>query len=146
MRLYTLIENTACREGLAAEHGLSLFLETERHRVLFDAGQSGAFADNAAKMGVDLGTADFAVLSHGHYDHGGGLGRFLQINPTAPVYVNQDAFGLHHNAAGKYIGLDEKLRDSGRLIRTGDEFAIAPGVTSLPAMTGPGPFPSAASA
>lgn len=129
MRLHTLIENTACGADLAAEHGLSLLIETERHRILFDAGQSGAFADNAAKMGVDLSSVDFAVLSHGHYDHGGGMERFLEVNPTAKIYVNQNAFGACHNAAGKYIGLTDSLRESGRLILTGDEHVIAPGVT-----------------
>ena len=51
MKIWTLMENTAC-SGLAAEHGLSLYIETGTHKILFDAGQSGAFADNAEKMGI----------------------------------------------------------------------------------------------
>ena len=141
MRLHTLIENTSARDDLAAEHGLSLMIETAHHRILFDAGQSGAFADNGSKMGIDLATVDFAVLSHGHYDHGGGMGRFLEANGHAPVYVNQNAFGQHHNAAGKYIGLDNALRDSGRLILTGDELEVAPGVTLLTCNDRPTRFP-----
>ena len=54
MKIYTLLENTTCRENLAAEHGLSLYIETGSHNILFDTGQTGAFADNAEKMGVDL--------------------------------------------------------------------------------------------
>ena len=77
MKLWVLMENTACREDLAKEHGLSLYLQTGERHILFDAGQSGAFADNARAMGVDLEQVDTAVLSHGHYDHGGGLNRFL---------------------------------------------------------------------
>ena len=142
MRLYTLIENTACRDDLAAEHGLSLFIETDDLRILFDAGQSGAFADNAAKMGVDLRSADCAVLSHGHYDHGGGLERFRKIHPAAPIYVNRDAFGGHYNAAGKYIGLDTGLRDCGQLRLTGDALEIAPGVTIVTCNDRPRPFPA----
>ena len=92
MKVVTLMENTVCREGFRCEHGLSLYLETGNHKILFDAGQSAAFAENAEKLGVDLSKVDFAVLSHGHYDHGGGLGKFLQIHPKAPVYVSRYAF------------------------------------------------------
>lgn len=129
MKITTLIENTTCSPDLTAEHGLSLFVETKTHTFLFDAGQTTAFADNARKLGVDLGAADFAVLSHGHYDHGGGLLRFLERNRRAKVYVNQNAFGCHCNGTGKYIGLDHRLRTSDRLVLTGDSCTIAPGLT-----------------
>ena len=129
MKITTLIENTTISPAYAAEHGLSLFVETEGTRFLFDAGQSGAFADNAWKLGIDLKTADFAVLSHGHYDHGGGMARFLERNRRAKIYVNQHAFESYHNGTQKYIGLDRRLRDSHRLVLTGDEHAIAPGLT-----------------
>lgn len=129
MKIWTLMENTACREGLQAEHGLSLYIETGKHRILFDAGQSGAFADNAEKLGVDLSRVDLAVLSHGHYDHGGGLERFLAKNVTAPIYVNQYAFQPHYNGADKYIGLAPALAECGRLIPVGDELEIGEGLT-----------------
>lgn len=128
MKITTLVENTAISPDLTAEHGLSLFVETENSRFLFDAGQSGAFADNARKLGVDLKTADFAVLSHGHYDHGGGMARFLEINRRAKIYVNQNAFKSYYNGTEKYIGLDPRLRESPRLVLTGDEYTIAPGL------------------
>lgn len=120
MRIVVLMENTACREDLAAEHGLSLYLETGDHKVLFDMGQSEAFADNAERLGVDLAQVDLAVLSHGHYDHGGGLRRFLQINGTAPVYVSPHAFGHHHNGMGRYIGLDQTMEGHPRLVPAED--------------------------
>ena len=129
MKITTLIENTACAPWLTAEHGLSLFVEAAGHRFLFDAGQSGAFADNARKLHIDLRSAEFAVLSHGHYDHGGGMTQFLSKNRTAKIYVNQNAFGGHYNGAGRYIGLSDELRSSSRLILTGDEYTIAPGLT-----------------
>ena len=129
MKITTLIENTSISPNLTAEHGLSLFVETEDIRFLFDAGQTGTFADNARKLGVDLKTADFAVLSHGHYDHGGGMGRFLELNRRAKIYVNENAFGGYHNGVQKYIGLDPRLRENPRLVLTGDEYAIGPGLT-----------------
>ena len=129
MRVVTLLENTVCEENLVCEHGLSLYIETPQLRILFDAGQTDAFARNAEKLGIDLSKVDFAVLSHGHYDHGGGLGRFLEINPTAPVYLHKDAFMPHYNGAEKYIGLDESLLGNDRLIFTDGTVQPAPGVT-----------------
>lgn len=129
MRVVTLVENTACREDLAFEHGLSLYIEACGKKILFDAGQSGAFADNAEKLGIHLKEVDFAVLSHGHYDHGGGLARFLEINKTAPVYLRREAFGGHYNGTAKYIGLDETLKASDRLVFAPDVLEIAPGIT-----------------
>lgn len=129
MKLVTLIENTTGCEALACEHGLSLYIESGSHRLLFDAGQSGAFARNAEKLGVDLKTVDLAVLSHGHYDHGGGLARFLRINDHAPVYLSQYAFDSHYNASGNAIGLDPALKESGRLRFTRGKTPLAPGLT-----------------
>ena len=140
MTITVLTENTACRESLTCEHGLSLYIEACGKRILFDAGQSAAFADNAEKLGIDLSTVDFAVLSHGHYDHGGGLKRFLEINETAPVYLRQDAFGCHRNAEGRYIGLSQELKSSPRLIFTGDSLEIAPGITLFSCNGLPRPF------
>lgn len=119
MKIWVLTENTASREDILAEHGLSLYIETGDRRILFDMGQTDAFARNAGTMGIDLSRVDLAVVSHGHYDHGGGLETFLEINPHAPVYVSRYAFGGYYNAAGKYIGLDPKLKHSGRLIPGG---------------------------
>ena len=125
MKFWTLIENTTAWEDLACEHGLSLYIEAGGHRILFDAGQTGAFADNAEKMGIDLSKVDLCVLSHGHYDHGGGLKRFLEINDHAPVYVNRHAFGDYFNGEEKYIGLDAELLCEERILFAGDNRTIS---------------------
>lgn len=142
MKVTTLIENTTCRDDLTCEHGLSLYIETENHRILFDAGQTGAFAVNAEKLGIDLRQVNFAVLSHGHYDHGGGLSRFLEINRTASVYLNRDAFLPHWNGTTKYIGLDPSLLDCGRLIFTEDRLEIAQGIHLYTCNSKTRPFPA----
>ncbi len=131
MKLVTLMENTSCREDLGCEHGLSLYLEMGDHKILFDAGQSDAFAVNAEKLGVDLQNVDFAVLSHGHYDHSGGLGKFLEINGAAPVYVSCWAFEPHYNAAGKYLGVDLSLQQNRRIRSVAKKTELAAGITLL---------------
>ena len=105
MKIISLLENTTRREDMLTEHGLSLYIETDTHKILFDMGQTDAFYENAKTLGVDISAVDFAVVSHGHYDHGGGLAKFLEVNSHAPVYIMRDAFLPHYNAKGKYIGL-----------------------------------------
>ena len=96
MIVKVLAENTTSSEALGSEHGLSLYIETETHKILFDTGASGLFAENAEKMGVDLTRVDLAVISHGHYDHGGGLKTFLGINNRAKIYLHHMAFEPHY--------------------------------------------------
>lgn len=129
VKVSVLIENTAREASLTVEHGLSLYIETGAQRLLFDTGATGAFADNAHKMGVDLSRVDALILSHGHYDHGGGIEAFLRYNSSAPVYLSRHAFGEHYNGAGKYIGLPLHLQDCPRLIPVEDTLTLFPGVT-----------------
>ena len=129
MKLVTLMENTACRDDLTAEHGLSLYIEAAGRRILFDAGQSDAFIGNAEQLGVDLSGVDLCILSHGHYDHGGGLAAFLAVNDHAPVYLSRHAFEPHYNGSSKYIGLDGELARSDRLVFTSGDLALGEGLS-----------------
>lgn len=124
MKIYSLIENTPYSENYAAEHGLSLYIETSNHKILFDFGQTSAFAENAKKLNIDLDAVDLAILSHGHYDHGGGIATFLSLNDHAAIYVNRHAFGAHYHGPDRYIGLDSSLAQSDRLIYTDDVLKI----------------------
>jgi 7,8-dihydropterin-6-yl-methyl-4-(beta-D-ribofuranosyl)aminobenzene 5'-phosphate synthase len=87
-----LVENTANRQGLLAEHGLAFWIERGDRRILFDTGQGMALAHNADKLGIDLSTASDVVLSHGHYDHTGGLLAALPLFSRATVYAHLTAF------------------------------------------------------
>ena len=88
MNITSLLENTTAHSDVAVEHGLSLYIETEQHKLLFDMGQTNLFAKNAVVLGVDLSSVDIAVLSHGHYDHGGGLLTFLEQNKTKFLIIS----------------------------------------------------------
>lgn len=128
MKIYTLMENTACRKDLASEHGLSLYIEVGDKKLLFDAGQSAAFAENAENMGIDLSQVDAAILSHGHYDHSGGLTRFLECNAHASVYLTPEALEPHYHAI-RYIGVSPTLADHPRLRFVRENTTLFPGIT-----------------
>ena len=87
----TLVEDTASAAGLLGEHGLSFWVEYGNQRVLFDTGQTDLLVENAKLLGVNLAKAEAIVLSHGHYDHTGGLAAVLDIAPRAIVYVHPAA-------------------------------------------------------
>lgn len=129
MKLYTLLENTSYNADLHTEHGLSLYLEACGHKILFDAGQTDAFAYNAKLLGVDLSAADIAILSHGHYDHGGGMIYFLGLNDRASLYIHKNAFGQRYNGRGEFIGLNEALRNNSRIKYTSGLTVLADGLT-----------------
>lgn len=110
VRIITLMENTQGEEGCAFEHGLSLYIETEKHKILADTGATGAFAENAEKLGVDLSSVDMVVLSHGHYDHSGGILTFTEKNRHARIYMQQKATGDFYHGE-RYIGIDRRIPD-----------------------------------
>jgi 7,8-dihydropterin-6-yl-methyl-4-(beta-D-ribofuranosyl)aminobenzene 5'-phosphate synthase len=87
-----LVENTVSREELRAEHGLSVLIETPHGQILWDTGQSPLFIENARKMGVQIENISSIALSHGHYDHTGGLSAILALNPRMKVYGHPDIF------------------------------------------------------
>ncbi|MBQ9944081.1 MAG: MBL fold metallo-hydrolase [Clostridia bacterium] len=127
MRFTVLCENTSARPGIVAEHGFSLLIEGDHLKVLFDMGQTNVFAANAAAMNLSLADVNYAVLSHGHYDHSGGIKTFLEQNPNAPVYVPQLAFGDYYNADDAFIGVDPSLKCHPRIRYTGDFTPLSPG-------------------
>lgn len=124
LRIKTLLENTQARSDALTEHGLSLYIETERHKLLFDMGQSDKFAQNARLLSVDLSAVDIAVLSHGHYDHGGGLAHFMELNHSAKVYLSRYAFEPHYAGTERYIGIDPALAGNPRLVPVADHIQL----------------------
>jgi 7,8-dihydropterin-6-yl-methyl-4-(beta-D-ribofuranosyl)aminobenzene 5'-phosphate synthase len=109
LRIITLSENTAGIPGVIAEWGLSVLVETDDVKVLFDTGASTSVPHNVRMFGVELSTIDKIVLSHGHYDHTGGLkGVLQQVGKKVDVIANDDVFGDKWICVGdykRYIGV-----------------------------------------
>ncbi len=128
MIVKTLVENTSLSQNYGHEHGLSLYLETKDHSILFDVGASDLFLENAKKLGVTIADIDFLVISHGHYDHGGGLEAFLRENSKAEVFIHEQAFGKHYKVGQdgelNFIGLDNELQQYKQITFTSDRLLI----------------------
>lgn len=110
MKITVLMENTTTRDDLHAQHGLSLFIETQNHKVLLDTGASDLTWENAATLGIDVSKADTLVLSHGHYDHSGGLYTIGKANPDMKIYMQKTAIGQFYHGE-HYIGIDPRIKD-----------------------------------
>ncbi len=108
----TLVDNIAS-ENLVSEHGLSFWIEYNNRHILFDAGQSDIIVKNAKLLGIKLADTDAIVISHGHYDHTGGLATVLDIAPKATVYMHPAAFKLKFSRKGnrvKTIGISDSIK------------------------------------
>lgn len=102
MEITTLVENTKRDDRFHEEFGLSFYLTVNGKHILYDMGESDKFIKNALALGINLSQVDFAVISHAHFDHGGGLEHFFKINNKANVYVCENIDGEYYasNAAG----------------------------------------------
>lgn len=127
MKITALVENKSNCD-LTPVHGLSLYIETERHKLLFDLGPDDTLLKNAEKRGIDLGEVDTVIISHGHADHGGALAAFLKVNHTARVYIQRRAFEKHFSKSLGFVkvpvGLDRKLTDHPQVTLVDGEYRI----------------------
>ena len=137
LRITALVENTATGVGMLAEHGLAFWIEADDRRILFDTGQGLVLRHNAGKLGADLNSADAVVLSHGHFDHTGGLREVLQLGGRPAVYLHPAALAPKYARSKKpphrEIGIPDlseaTMRDLAReVVFTPNPTEIAPGL------------------
>lgn len=127
MKIVNLMENTTGSHGCLSEHGLSFYIETPKHRLLMDTGASDAFLANARMLGIDLTQVDTVILSHGHYDHSGGILPFVQNNPSAKIYMQKTAGDDYYHckeASARYIGIDKAILKLPQLILVEGDYRI----------------------
>ena len=103
MKLSFLVDNKTEHSNCQAEWGLSIFVESCGHKILFDTGCSDMFTRNAKAMEIDLTQAEAVLISHGHFDHTEGMPAFVEINKTAPIYIHKNAFSVFHGTEGDKI-------------------------------------------
>lgn len=112
LKLTILAENKVRKSNLLAEHGLSIWIELDDKFFLFDAGQSDVYLTNAYKLGIDVTCADSIILSHGHYDHGGGL-LYFPSKTAAKLIAHPSAFkrkvSRQDNGQLAFAGLPKNL-------------------------------------
>ena len=99
IRLTVVVDNRAA-EGLVAEHGFALHLETPEGNILLDTGQKDALMPNLAALAIDPGKVSRLVLSHGHYDHTGGVAELLSLNRDIELYLHAAVFQPRYSLDG----------------------------------------------
>lgn len=123
MKITILMEDTCGNPKCKYEHGLSIYVETPNHKLLLDTGATGAFIENAEKLGIDLTQVDTVVLSHGHYDHSGGIMKFAELNPHADIYMQVTATGEYYHGE-RYIGIDKRIAELPQIHFVEDDYRI----------------------
>ena len=134
MKWTVLSDNRSSDSCLSTEHGLSILLQTERHKILLDTGASDVFIRNAELLGVDLSNVDYVFISHGHSDHAGGLRFFLEQNRQAKVIISPDAMnGKFFSKRGNLhsITADWPELDDDRFILIDQTCEIAEGLHAI---------------
>lgn len=112
----TILSDNRADKPFISEHGLSILLEIDNKRLLFDTGQGETLFQNADKLGIPLTDLDALVLSHGHYDHGGNVARILAMNPTIPFFAHPDClisrYSFHPGKDPKSVALSQDDREA----------------------------------
>lgn len=123
MKIVVVVTDNSLSNELVAEHGLCVYVQTEKHNILADTGMSELTWENAEKLGIDIRNTDIVSLSHGHYDHSGGIMSFFEINKTARIFARESVFGNYYHA-DRYIGVDQEIKNLPTLCFTGSSFRL----------------------
>ncbi|HNQ89352.1 MAG TPA: MBL fold metallo-hydrolase [Verrucomicrobiota bacterium] len=111
-----LVENSAHARGLMGEHGLAYHVQAGARSVLFDTGQTDLVVRNARRLGVDLSRLEAVALSHGHFDHSGGVAAVWAQAPDAVLYAHPAARGPHFarnpDGSTRSVGMESEILEA----------------------------------
>lgn len=111
-----LVENSVTGRGLRAEHGLAYHVQAGRHALLFDTGQSDLLIHNASELGLRLEELEAIALSHGHYDHTGGMVVARSLAPGVRLYLHPAA--VESKYAGNPDGTSRAVGMTGAAVQS----------------------------
>ena len=144
LRVTLLLDNERGAPGLRSQWGFSAWVETDGARIILDSGCNDAFWRNARQLSVPLETADAFVLSHGHFDHGGGIHRIVEAAPAARLVLHPGSLAPHFwlCKTGKVdpIGLPDRSLAALRSVAERVTWALGP-VEVAPRVWASGPIP-----
>jgi 7,8-dihydropterin-6-yl-methyl-4-(beta-D-ribofuranosyl)aminobenzene 5'-phosphate synthase len=131
VKITTLTENSTQRAGILSEHGLSILIETRGCKILLDTGQTNTTLQNARALGIDLREVQAVVLSHGHFDHTGGLRDVVREigggRREVEIVCHPDVFAPHYSVRQgeqpRYVGIAfsrQALEGEGAAIRANE--------------------------
>lgn len=116
----TIVVDNHSEQGLGCEHGYCLHINDGQTNMLLDTGQSKLLLNNSQKLGIDLKLIKHLILSHGHYDHTGGISHLLTINPQIAIHLHRDC------------SLDRFSRDPDRVKAVGIEKKASGALQNFP--------------
>ncbi len=117
LKVHILTDDRVRKRGLLSEHGLSLWIEKDDKNILFDTGQTSVYTHNAKMMGINIESVDYVIISHGHYDHCGGLQYIPDSDKVRSVFVHPDAFlkkfaAVNKDEPSKEIGIPFNIHNA----------------------------------
>lgn len=139
MKVKILVDSNQPVKNMRKRSAVSYYIEAGKHKILFDLGCNSTFLTNANRLSVDISKIDSVVLSSGFADVGGGLKSFTQLNSSASVYVQKDAFEFHYTTkmGMKFsCGLDQGLQEKTNLVYTNSLYFMDDSIQLISNMTG----------
>ncbi len=136
MKVNILVEDKSVNKVFKSEFGLSMYIEYNDIKMLFDVGPSSVICENAKQLKIDLEEVDYVILSHGHKDHIGGLSQMMPIIKDAEIYASQDIDGAYYAnfliKGFRYIGIDKTIDTSSFKSIKDDPIYITEDIVILP--------------
>ena len=143
LEITILSENTTDRPDIQTEHGLAYWIRYNSSQLLFDTGQCGLIQNNAEALGINLAEAEAVILSHGHYDHSGGIPTALHNSPedSVKIYLHPESFIERYSKKPDRVNFIGMSRRTKRWIKNRPQVFTDRPTEAMPGLHITGPIP-----